>query len=55
MQDWVSGLKGGCEVVVAEMIPTPVLVALLRRCFFSALKYGVVEIGIVAGCLKAVS
>ena len=55
MQDGVSGLKGGCEVVAAEMIPTLVLVALLRSCFFSASKDGVVEIGVVAGCLKAVS
>ena len=36
------------------MIPTLVLVALLHHCFFSASKDGVVEIGVVASCLKAV-
>ena len=55
MQDGVSGLKGGCEGVAAEIIPTLVLVNLLRHCFFSALKDGVVELGVVAGCLKSVS
>ena len=55
MQDRVSGLKGGCEGVAAEMIPTLVLVALLRRCFFSALKDGVVELSVVSGCLKSFS
>ena len=55
MQDGVSGLKGGCEGVAAEIIPTLVLVALLRCCFFPVLKVGVVEISVVAGCLKSVS
>ena len=54
MQDGVSGLNGGCEGVAAEMIPTLVFVALLRRCFFSALKNSVVELGVVAGCLKSI-
>ena len=44
MQDGVSGLKGGCEGVAAEMIPTLVLVALLHCCFFSASKDGVVDL-----------
>ena len=55
MQEGVSGLKSGCEGVTAEMIPTLVLIYLLRRCFFSASKDGVVELGVVAGCLKSVS
>ena len=55
MQDGVSDHKGECEGVAAEMIPTLVLVALLHRCFFSASKDGVVELGVVAGCLKSVS
>ena len=55
MQGGVSGLKGGCEGVLAKMIPTLVLVALLHRCFFSASKDGVVELGVVSGCLKLVS
>ena len=52
MQDGVSGPKGGCEGVAAEMITTLILVALLHRCFLSASKDGVVEISVVAGCLK---
>ena len=55
MQDRVSGLKGGCEDVAAEMIPTLVLVALLHCCFFSTSKDGVVELGVVAGYIKSVS
>ena len=55
MQDGVSGLKGGSEGAAAEMIPTLVLVALLRCCFFSASKDGIVELGVVAGWLKSVS
>ena len=55
MQDRVSGLKGGCEGVAAEMIPTLVLVALLHHCLFYDSKDGVVELGVVAGCLKSVS
>ena len=55
MQDRVSGLKGGCEGVTAEIIPTLVLVALLHFCFFSASKDGVVEPGVVAGYFKSVS
>ena len=55
MQDEVSGLKGRCEGVAAEMIPTLVLVALIHRCFFSASKDGVVELGVVAGYFKSFS
>ena len=55
MQDGFSGLKGGCEGVAAEMIPTLVLVALLYCCFFSTSKDGVVELGLVAGYFKSVS
>ena len=55
MQDGVSGLKGGCEGVAAEMIPTLVLIAFLHHCFFSASKDIVVELGVVAGLLKSVS
>ena len=55
MQDVVSGLKGGCEGVAFEMIPTLVLVALLHCCFFYTSKDGVVELGVVAGYFKSVS
>ena len=54
MQDRVSGLKSGYEGVAAEMIPTLVLVALLHCCFLSTSKDGVVELGVVADCLKSV-
>ena len=55
MQDGFSGLKGGCEGVAAEMIPTLVRIALLRCCFLSTSKDGVVELGVVAGYFKSVS
>ena len=55
MHDGVSGLKGGYEGVAAEIIPTLVLVALIHRCFFSALKDVVVELGVVADYFKSVS
>ena len=53
MQDRVSILKGECEGVAAEIIPTLVLVALLHHCFFSTYKDGVVELGVVAGYFKS--
>ena len=55
MQDGVSGLKCECEGIADEMIPTLVLVALLHCCFLSSSKDGIVELGVVAGCLKSVS
>ena len=55
MQDGFSGLKGGCEGVAAEMIPTLVLVDLLHCCFFYASKDGVVELSVVSGYFKSVS
>ena len=50
----MSGLKGGCEGVAAEMIPTLVLTVLLHCCFFSTAKDGAIELGVVASCFKAV-
>ena len=55
MQDLVSGLKGRCEGVAAEMIPTLVLTVLHHRCFFSTAKDGIIELGVIARYFKAVS
>ena len=55
MQDWVSGLKGGYEGVAVEMIPTLVLTILHHLCFFSTAKDGIIELGVIACCFKAVS